>query len=220
VRFVASVTHTLADGVRRATLHGELVAGADATTGLLVLAPDNSIEMANRPADHWLDELDAGRDGTSLPTAVVSVAARTRRIASSADEHAAGGIARARVRTDAGRWVVVRGSLLGDDDRGADGTRIAILLDAAGPPELAPLIADAYSFTERERRVTELIAQGFATSDIAEQLHLSPYTIQDHLKSIFDKSGTSSRGDLVARIFFDHHAPALSERSALRAPRS
>ena len=60
------------------------------------------------------------------------------------------------------------------------------------------------------RLVTELVARGFATSEIADRLHLSAYTVQDHLKSIFEKSGTSSRGDLVARLFFDHYTPRLS----------
>ena len=68
--------------------------------------------------------------------------------------------------------------------------RVAVLLEAARPPELAPLIADAYGFTERERLVTELVARGFPTSEIAGRLHLSAYTVQDHLKSIFEKSGT------------------------------
>ena len=69
---------------------------------------------------------------------------------------------------------------------------------------------DAYGFTERERLVTELVAQGYSTREIAGRLHLSAYTVQDHLKTIFEKSGTSSRGDLVARLFFDHYAPRLS----------
>jgi DNA-binding NarL/FixJ family response regulator len=54
------------------------------------------------------------------------------------------------------------------------------------------------------------VAQGFSASQIAGRLHLSAYTVQDHLKSIFEKSGTGSRGDLVARIFFDHYAPRLT----------
>src|SRR5581483_10899460 len=58
-------------------------------------------------------------------------------------------VARARVRTLAGRWMVVHGPVLGDRDGG--GSRVAVWLEAARPPELAPLIADAYGFTERER---------------------------------------------------------------------
>ena len=54
------------------------------------------------------------------------------------------------------------------------------------------------------------MAQGYSTREIAGRLHLSAYTVQDHLKTIFEKSGTSSRGDLVAGLFFDHYAPRLS----------
>ena len=79
-------------------------------------------------------------------------------------------------------------------------------MEEARPPELAPLIADAYGFTERERLVTELVARGYSTGQIAARLHLSAYTVQDHLKAIFDKSGTGSRGELVARLFVDQLA--------------
>lgn len=102
--------------------------------------------------------------------------------------------------------MVVRGSLLGDGPE----AQVAILLEAARPPELAPLIAGAYGFTERERLVTELVAQGLSTTEIAGRLHLSAYTVQDRLKSIFDKVGTGSRGDLVARLFFRHYVPRLT----------
>jgi DNA-binding CsgD family transcriptional regulator len=75
---------------------------------------------------------------------------------------------------------------------------------------MAPLLADVYGLTPQERRVTECVAQGLPTRQIANQLRMSTYTVQDHLKSIFSKTGTGSRGDLVARLFFDQRAMQLT----------
>jgi DNA-binding CsgD family transcriptional regulator len=91
---------------------------------------------------------------------------------------------------------------------------VAVMLEAARPAEMAPLMVDAYGFTDSERRVTELVAQGLSTRQIADQLHVSAYTVQDHLKSIFAKSGTGSRGNLIARLFFDHYAAPLTVGAA------
>ena len=65
--------------------------------------------------------------------------------------------ARARVHTIKGNWVTLRGSVLGD---GPDSS-VAVLIEGSHPVELAPLIADAYGLTDRERRVTELVAKAF-----------------------------------------------------------
>lgn len=169
--------------------------------GVLVLDPDDGIESANGAADTWLDELGADdRSPDDLPTVVRAVAAQSRRVATDDGTRAS-----ARVLTPAGRWAVVRGSMLGD---GSD-ARVAVIMEPVRPIEMAPLIADAYGLTDREREVTELVARGLTTNEIAAELHLSPYTVQDHLKAIFERTGTRSRGELVARLFFDHHAPRL-----------
>ena len=134
---------------------------------------------------------------------IVAVAGRAR-AAADGDATAA---ARVRVRTASGRWLVIHGSIAGD---GPD-RRSVVTLAPAGTPELAPLIADAYELTERERAVTQLVAQGLSTEAIAQRLFLSPWTVQDHLKAIFEKTGTGTRGELVAHLFFEHYAPRLTE---------
>jgi DNA-binding CsgD family transcriptional regulator len=196
VRFLAAVAPILADGVRRAALLGDAADERDRSdTGFLVLAGDNTIELANPAAEQWIDELSPLDPPTApLPAAILAVAAQARRIADGNRDVPAS----ARVRTRARQWVVVRGSPVGAD-------QVAVLLEAARPVELAETIADAYGLTERERTITALVARGLSTAEIAHQLHLSAYTVQDHLKAIFGKSGTSSRGELVSRLFFDHH---------------
>jgi DNA-binding CsgD family transcriptional regulator len=108
-------------------------------------------------------------------------------------------------------WLVVHGSTLGDEGDALT----AVIIEPARPHELAPLVADAYGLTERERAVTQLVARGLPTSAIAGRLHLSPWTVQDHLKSIFGKVGVGTRGELVARMFFEHYAPRLTDGSPL-----
>ena len=211
VSFLGSLAPLLAAGLRRAAILGDVATGDQRGTGVVVLAPDNSIDTATAGAERLLADLIAGdTPGAELPVAVLSVAARARRIASDYRndpewrEPGSDTFARARVRTAQGNWVTVRGSVLGD----GPASSVAVLIEEAQPPELAPLIADAYGLTDRERRVTELVAKGFSTNDIGQRLHLSAYTVQDRLKSIFDKTGAGSRGELVA-LFFDHYAPRL-----------
>jgi DNA-binding CsgD family transcriptional regulator len=44
---------------------------------------------------------------------------------------------------------------------------------------------------------------------IARRLYLSAWTVQDHLKVIFEKVGVTTRGELVARVFLDDRPPLL-----------
>ena len=46
---------------------------------------------------------------------------------------------------------------------------------------------------------------------------LSPYTVQDHVKRLFEKTGVSSRQELVARVFLDDYLPHLTAGTPLTA---
>jgi DNA-binding CsgD family transcriptional regulator len=199
VRFMASVAKVLAEGVRRALFATPSPPEAPGNPGVVILAPDGSLEMTDRGGDQWLGVLadDGGAD--AIPVVVSGVADQALR--DDGDQPAT-----ARVRTRDGQWVVVRGSLLGT---GPD-ARAAVYIEAAHTPELAPLLVAAYGFTARERQITELVARGYTTNEMAASLEVTPFTIQDHLKAIFAKSGTGSRGELVARLFLDHHLPGFT----------
>ena len=69
----------------------------------------------------------------------------------------------------------------------------------------------AYGLTEREQQVTGLVLQGESTSSIAKQLVVSAHTVQQHLKSIFEKTAVRSRRDLVGKVFFSHYEPRLRD---------
>lgn len=55
----------------------------------------------------------------------------------------------------------------------------------------------------------ELVGKGRHTGQIASQLYLSPHTVRDHVKAVFEKVGVCSRGVLVAKVFAEHYSPPL-----------
>jgi len=52
---------------------------------------------------------------------------------------------------------------------------------------------------------------------LAERLFLSHWTVQDHLKSIFEKTRTRSRRELRAQIFYQEFLPGIATRAPLDA---
>jgi DNA-binding NarL/FixJ family response regulator len=67
----------------------------------------------------------------------------------------------------------------------------------------------------REREVATLLAQGLSNPEIAAALVLSPYTVRDHIRSLFEKTQVGSRQELVARIFLNDYMPRIARRTPL-----
>ena len=187
-RFADDLSAMLGRGFRSAGVRARTAGGAASLwPGLLLLDEARQIASTTSPAAKWLAELgfrgELGRD--LLPFVVLSVAERVRRD---------GDDVSARVLGESGEWVQVLGSPATDG-------RVAIILQSATPPSVAPLISAAYGLTARERELTELVLHGCGTAEIAGRLFISPHTVQGHLKSIFAKTGVRSRRELVTRVF-------------------
>jgi DNA-binding CsgD family transcriptional regulator len=132
-------------------------------------------------------------------TPVHAVVARANAIA----QGRGGGPAETRLRAVSGRWIALNAARL----RGPDGSTgpTAVTVQPARPEQVAPIIMRAYSLTAREQQVTRGVSRGLSNQEIAAELFLSPHTVRDYLKTIYDKAGVASRGELVAKLFAEHY---------------
>jgi DNA-binding CsgD family transcriptional regulator len=51
-----------------------------------------------------------------------------------------------------------------------------------------------------ERRVAELVAEGRSNKEIATTLFIAPKTVEAHLTRIYQKTGVTSRTQLIAHL--------------------
>lgn len=207
IEFVRSLAPCLAEGARRGLLVGEASdPDGPESPGLVVLSASSDVESITPGVERWLRELpDGDWDAGRLPSSVHAVAGRALRTAEHPDSP--GEIAVSRVLSRSGTWVVLHGAALV-----ADGSRrAAVIVEPAHPARITPLLMSAYGLSEREQDVTRLVLQGDSTAQIAERLVVSPHTVQQHLKSVFEKTGVRSRRELVGKVFFAHYEPRLRD---------
>jgi DNA-binding CsgD family transcriptional regulator len=174
--------------------------------GLVVLSEDGDVESTTPGVERWLSDLpDGDLDAGRLPSAVHAVAGRALRTAESSEDP--GEVALARVLSRSGTWIVLHGtSLVASGSR-----RAAVIVEPAHPARITPLLMSAYGLTDREQEVTGLVLRGDSTVQIAERLVVSPHTVQEHLKNVFEKTGVRSRRELVGKVFFAHYEPRFRD---------
>jgi|KBSSwiStaDraftv2_1062776.scaffolds.fasta_scaffold41664_4 DNA-binding CsgD family transcriptional regulator len=198
---LAALAPHLGHGLRAALLlsHAEK-AHDEGAPGLLLLAEDLSLVAATPAGERWLAEITDSPSRRELPQVVYGAVARL--VALECNRILPPDLLpRARVRTRSGQWLVVHASRL--SGRGGPG-ETAVILEPARGDEVAPLLLRAYGLSRREAEVAQLVLQGLGTLGIASKLSIAENTVQQHLKSVFDKTGVGSRRELVARVFSDH----------------
>ncbi|HEU4974030.1 MAG TPA: helix-turn-helix transcriptional regulator [Baekduia sp.] len=212
VAFVESVGSAIGRGLRDALVSQPADGLVGRGPGMAVFDAENRLVSATTEAIAWFEEIESVRRLPKLPSAVgvpseVIVAAQEAR-ARAADPGAALLPTRTRARTSTGAWLLIHASCLRAAGGSADHT--AVVVEPAKASEVAPLIVEAYELTPREVEVTRAVARGLTTPEVAAELHLSRYTVADHLKSVYEKVGVSTRGELVAKMFADHYHDRLA----------
>ncbi|HUE59972.1 MAG TPA: LuxR C-terminal-related transcriptional regulator [Acidimicrobiales bacterium] len=102
---------------------------------------------------------------------------------------------------------------------GMDGftERARVELRATGEHARQRTVETPTNLTPRETQISQLVAQGATNREIAEQLFVSPTTVEYHLRKVFSKLGVKSRTQLAHRIS-NRLPPRRTDLTTLKAP--
>ncbi|MFF1723172.1 helix-turn-helix transcriptional regulator [Streptomyces sviceus] len=192
----------LAEGLRRTVVQETLRREGPATPGtpgVIVLDQELALVSISPDAEQWLARLPGPRI-VGLPVPVYSVAAHLATPddvpgSAAADRHGS-----VRLRTSDGQWLSLHATRL----RGPAEEQIGVVVEPAPAAEIGSLILAAHGLTPAQNRVTALVLEGCSTREIVERLHVSAYTVQEHLTAVFARFGVRSRRELIAALLSSH----------------
>jgi DNA-binding CsgD family transcriptional regulator len=181
------------EAIRRAAVaeHVVAAAGAEASQAVILVADDVVLAVGGA-----VDEIECGPIvvGGRLPLPFAAVVRRLESIEAGELDALP---AMTRLTTKRYTLVAVHAARLRD----ASGNGPVVLTIApAAPAERSSLFLSAHGLTPAQRRVANLVLQGRTTGQMVVELRISPHTVQDHLKAVFDKVGVRSRRELVTAL--------------------
>jgi DNA-binding NarL/FixJ family response regulator len=167
--------------------------------GPVVLTLDDDLRITSRTAASrgWLDVLlPPEADERAIPASVYNVAAQLLAVEQGVDAHPAF----ARTHLADGFWLALRAARLSPDRPPASGAAtIVVTIEEASASERVELFGRAFGLSAREYELLGVLATGSDTRSMAHKMSLSEHTIQDHLKSIFAKTGAHDRVTILSR---------------------
>ena len=189
--FLSAIEPTVTAALRRcqAATFGRAPAPRDrAGPVVLVLSSDLEVRAQTPDTEEYLRILvPPDGDRRPVPSSAYNVAAQLLAVEAGVDAHPP----RARVHMGDGVWLTLRAARIDTD--------IAVTIETTSPAERMDLFARACALTRRETELLGHVAAGLDTRAIAAAMFVSEHTVQDHLKSIFAKTGAADRRVLTAR---------------------
>jgi DNA-binding CsgD family transcriptional regulator len=153
--------------------------------GVVIVGLDATAEAISPQATAWFSDFAAAEQ--PLPYVVLQAVAAARAT------HGTQADQLARIRTRSGRWLCLAACPL-------SGERMGVVLQPATTDQLLPALAAWYELSPRQLDVLRLLVQAHPIKQIARRLQLSPHTVEDHLKTLYRKTGTNSHQELIAAL--------------------
>jgi DNA-binding NarL/FixJ family response regulator len=161
---------------------------------VLVLTSDLQVRAQTAETEAYLRALVPPEgDRQPVPAGALNVGAQLLANEAGVDDHAA----RARVHLSEGGWLSLRASRMAS--LGETHAEIAVTIGTASSAERIDLFSRTHALSPREAELLGGLARGSDTRQLAAELYVSENTVQDHLKSIFTKTGARNRRALMAR---------------------
>lgn len=187
---VCSLGGPLAQAIRSYTARGVPRSPTVPGAGAITVAATDGLSISNE-AREWLDDLVPGGDDETFDrdvTRVVFEAAHAIRRGASTQ-------AAATVRTVSGHWLRVEGvAPQGEADD------VTVVLHPATGNQRIEAVGAYHQLTHREKEVLNHLAGGLTTGQIARRMNISAFTVNEHLRSTYRKSGTKGRQELLAQL--------------------
>jgi DNA-binding CsgD family transcriptional regulator len=83
---------------------------------------------------------------------------------------------------------------------GPTGLFIGVSIERSKPAHSLTAAAARFRISPREVQVLALLLDGAQLNEAAKRLHITSSTVQDHIKSLLEKTGTENRSEMIAKI--------------------
>ena len=200
IEFLGHIAGPVTTALRHGLARTFIPATGDQMPGgpvVLLLSPELVVRAQTPQTQRYLRVLvpPGPEDQAPVPAGAYNVAAQLLAAEAGVDDSPP----TARVHLADGRWLTLRAARMEDADQAPEDRDIAVSIEPCTADDRISVFARACGLSPRETELLHHLAGGAGTRDVARLMFVSENTVQDHLKSIFDKSAARSRRALLAR---------------------
>lgn len=91
---------------------------------------------------------------------------------------------------------------------GPIGLFVGVLLERPPGGQVFDKAAHKFKLSPRELETLALLLQGATLDEVAEAMHITSSTVQDHIKNMLHKTGSRNRSELITKVLSPHASTA------------